>query len=177
MRLILLFCLPLFLWAQTATLKKIIDADTLLFIQNNKHIICQLAFIDAPESQPNERAKSQAKKCGLKTKEITNAGKIATTFTHKTISLNKEYKIDTITPLNDGWTRCIVHIPQGTHPQLHPTLNGVLLDQGYGTFHDADNHHKEAKQMQERAEIAQKEKRGLWKSDVPAMECLKRFNQ
>ncbi len=177
MRALLLSILPFFVWAQTATLKSIIDADTLLLTQNKKSIICQLAFIDAPESQNNARAKNQAKQCGLKVDEIIVAGKLATDFTHKTIAIGKEYKIDTITPIKDGWARCIIHIPQGTHPQLHPTLNGVLLDQGYGVFHKADNHHKEAKQMRERAELSQKEHRGLWKNETFLMECLKEFNK
>jgi len=177
MRFILLFCLPLFIWAQNATLYKIIDADTLVFKYENKQIICQLAFIDAPESVGNERAKAQAKKCGLKIDEITNAGKLATEYATKSISSGKDYKLDFLTPIKDGWTRCVVHIPQDTHPQLHPTLNGVLLDQGYGVFHKADVPSKESKQMQVRTELSQKEHRGLWKKTQKVMECLKEFNQ
>jgi endonuclease YncB( thermonuclease family) len=177
MRFIFIFCLPLFIWAQNATLQKIIDADTLIFKYKNKQIICQLAFIDAPESVPNDRVKAQAKKCGLGVDDITNAGKIATEYTIKAIPPGKEYKINLITPIKDKWARCIIHIPQGTHPQLNPTLNGVLLDQGYGVFHKADAFEKEAKQMIERANLSQKENRGLWKKTPQIMECLKKFNQ
>lgn len=177
MRLLILIFLPLFVWAKGALLHGIVDADTLIFTQDNKRIICQLAFIDAPESQPYERAKKQAKICSLEVDAITNAGQMATEYTSKTVLIGKSYDIDIITPIESGWARCVVHIPQGTHPQLHPTLNGVLLDQGYGVFHQADNLQKEAKQMRERAEIAQKEHRGLWKKAPDIMECLKQFNR
>ncbi len=177
MRFILLFCLPLFIWAQNATLYKIIDADTLVFKYENKQIICQLAFIDAPESEANNRAKTQAKQCNIQTSQIADAGKLATQYTIKSIALEKDYKLDFLSPIKDGWVRCVVHIPQGTHPQLHPTLNGVLLDQGYGVFHRADAPSKESKQMQERAELSQKEHRGLWKKSKKVMDCLKEFNQ
>jgi hypothetical protein len=177
MRYIYPLFLPLFLWAQSATLKTIVDTDTLIFTQKDDYIICQLAFIDAPESKINSRALDQAKECSVPIEEIIHAGKTANDFMSKSIKAGKEYEIDIISPIKNHWTHCIVHIPQGTHPQLHPTLNGVLLDQGYGVFHKTLLSHKEAKQMQERANLSQKELRGLWKKFPKIMKCLKAYNQ
>ena len=177
MRLILICFLPIFLWSKPATLSAIIDGDTLVFLEKERKIICQLAFVDAPEISSNKRTISQEKACQISLKTLIDAGKSAKDFIAKNININQEYELKIISTSKNAWVNCIIYIPQGTHTQLNPSLNVVMLDQGYAVFYNSAPHdEKLSSSMKERANLAKREFRGLWKKAPEVMECLDRSN-
>ncbi|NLC28458.1 MAG: hypothetical protein GX780_06765 [Campylobacteraceae bacterium] len=178
MRLIFICFLPIFLWAKSATLSAILDGDTLLFLEENSKLICQLAFIDAPELEPNKRALFQEKSCKIHLNDLIDAGEEAASFVAKNVSIGQKYNIEVLATFKDGWASCIVHIPQGTHIQLNPNLNALMLDQGYAVFYNtASSNKKLVTSMKERATLAKKESRGLWKNAPKVMNCLNVLDQ
>lgn len=173
MRVLWWLIVPLLVWAVEGRLVQIADGDTVVFQNPNTTItICQLAFIDAPEDHENKRLQSQITRCGLAKAHLLAAGKEATVFIKNTLELGQTYRYETLGPPQGSWAHCIVYIPKAAHAQLHPTLNGVMLDQGYGVFLPFPQPSSRASAMEKFSHAAQKEKRGLWKSHPEVMECL-----
>ena len=173
MRWMVFLLFPLFLSAKEGMLIQIADGDTVVFQNPNTTVtICQLAFIDAPEDHENKRVQSQTSRCALPKARLLEAGREATLFIKKAVELGQTYRYETLGSAEGNWAHCIVHIPKAAHAQLHPTLNGVMLDQGYGVFLPFSQKSSHANAMEKFSQAAQKEKRGLWKTHPHVMECL-----
>ncbi|MBE0495748.1 MAG: hypothetical protein IBX45_05015 [Campylobacterales bacterium] len=135
MRIVWWLLLPLLAWSFEGTLIQIVDGDTVVLKdQKESQTICQLGFLDAPEDRANARLASQATRCGLSQALLKEAGIEATAFIKSTLVLGETYTYELLSPRSNGWAHCLIHIPKAAHAQLHPTINGVMLDQGYGVF-------------------------------------------
>lgn len=163
---------PLLLWAESGKLIQVVDGDTVVFSTKNKKMICQIAYVDTPEKRVNQTVIAQSSQCKIDRKRIISAGKKANEYMHSLVKVGQEYKIDVIERHNESWARCVVHVPKGVHVSLHPTLNGLLLEQGYGVPHKLSTFEKLPKTVEENTVLSQKEKRGLWKDYRDVMDCL-----
>ena len=164
---------PLLLWAETGKLVQIVDGDTMVFSFKNKKTVCQIAYVDMPEIHNNPRVKTQSKRCKIGEKHIIDAGKKATQYLHSVVHVGQPYEVDILERDQRGWARCIVHIPKGLHVSLHPTINGLMIEQGYGVTYRLTSYEKLPNAIEETMDLVQKTKRGLWKDDSDVMECLK----
>ena len=97
-----LICLTLAfpLWAETpprlepAKVINVVDGDTLKINYKGKEESVRLIGIDAPESRPNKKAKSDARRSGEDLKTITAMGKEATKFVKTLVKPGDTVKIE-----------------------------------------------------------------------------------
>lgn len=174
MKFLSILFLPLLLWAQSGKLLHVIDGDTLLFLVDNKKVLCQLAYVDAPESHTSEFLTKQSKQCAVPEEKIMSAGKIAKEYLASLVKEGNSYTINIVEDNEGIWATCVVPIPKGVHISINPTLNQLLLEQGYGVTYKRYEKEILPIKLREDASLAQKEKRGLWKRFDDVMECLKK---
>jgi len=173
MRIFWWLLLPLLAWGLEGALVQIVDGDTVVLKDTKgSQTICQLGFLDAPEDRANDRLMAQATRCNLPQSSFMQAGQEATAFIKATLVLGETYTYELLSPKNNSWAHCLIHIPKAAHAQLHPTINGVMLDQGFGAFFPLGKQSPHANEMEKFAKAAHKEVRGLWKTHPRIMECL-----
>jgi len=89
---LLIILLPFMLLADIGILTKIVDGDTLYFKTNNKKVKCRIEYIDTPESTNNKKNKRDISNCrGIRAKDMTSAGKSATRYAKRLLTLKKQY--------------------------------------------------------------------------------------
>jgi endonuclease YncB( thermonuclease family) len=95
MKLLIFLVLPFVLFADTGTLVKVVDGDTLHFKTNNKVVKCRIQHIDTPESSNNDKNQRDLSHCsGATAKDMSSAGESATRAAKRLLTINKEYEYD-----------------------------------------------------------------------------------
>lgn len=94
LKIYILFTLTTFLQADTGTLTKIVDSDTLHFKTNGKKVKCRIEYIDTPEFRRGKKINKDLKACNymVKEKDLLSAGKSATRVAKRLLKINSEYE-------------------------------------------------------------------------------------
>ena len=161
--------------AETFTVKKVIDGDTLQ-LSNGKTV--QLIGIDAPENVANQKAKMFAKNSGKKVKDVIALGERSAKFT-KGLTEGKEVRLeyDVVTESKSGELYAYVYevstyrgnksvtAPEGVELANgnEVFLNATILKSGYATPLGVPPNVKYVQLFKELSLDAIKNKRGLWK--------------
>ena len=92
-KILLLTTLALSLNADTGSLIKIVDGDTVHFKTDGKIVNCRLAYIDTPESKRNNKAKKDVSNCkGINLDDVVYAGKQSSKYLAKYLSIDNYYR-------------------------------------------------------------------------------------
>jgi len=180
-------------YAQTYTVERVIDGDTIVVTTpEGKSEKVRLIGIDAPESQPNDKAKRDAERTGKDLKTINKMGKKATEFTKSLITttlMKVELEFDVQKRDKYGRLLAYAYLKEGmtlgesfsTGGDLDPFqkekrfiipiayekglfINANIIKYGYATPMTIPPNVKYADLFQELYEEARENKRGLWKS-------------
>jgi len=98
-------------YAQTYTVERIIDGDTIVVTTpEGKSETVELIGIDAPESQPNDKAKRDSKRTGQDLETINKMGEEATEFVQRLIKPGHEVKLVFDIQERDKYGRLLAYV-------------------------------------------------------------------
>jgi len=172
---------------ETYTVERVIDGDTIVVTTpEGKSETVELIGIDAPESQPNDKAKRDAKRTGQDLETIIKMGQEATEFVKILIKPGQEVRLEFDVQKKDKYGRLLGYVL--TYPRIGAEfsqclydgeisidgnrfwyLNAQMIACGYATPMTIPPNVKYADLFAELYEEARKEGRGLWKDDNEAV--------
>jgi len=159
--------IPFLLLADTGSLTKIVDGDTLYFKTNGKKVKCRIEYIDTPESKNNSKLKRDIKHCrGISTKDMISAGKSATRAAKRLLKLGDKYSYKTHGKDRYGRSICVVQLDDTK------TFNEVMILDGYAVPFRRYMTSDEKRYYNRVLEKARTQNRGLWKNYSREIECL-----
>jgi len=178
-------------YAQTYTIERVIDGDTIVVTTSEgKSEEVDLIGIDAPESQPNDKAKRDAERTGKDLETITKMGQEAMEFVKGLITPGQYVRLRFDNQERDKYGRLLAYVFTEGYPlqnecvrfegqmetgMLGTTLfywedckpynfiNGTLIVAGYATPMTIPPNVKYAGLFKKLYKEAREEKRGLWK--------------
>ena len=105
-----------FLTADTGTLEKVVDGDTLYFYSHGQTVKCRMAYIDTPESHRNERSRKKAGRCKSVTLErMVKGGREATKHGKTLVMTGKTYRFNVIGQDRYGRSICVLRLGDITY--------------------------------------------------------------
>ena len=152
---LLLFVLAGDTFAETFTVKKVIDGD--IFELSDGKIV-RLIGIDAPDSRPTSRAKMFAQRSGKKLEDILAVGKRARKFVQKLIE-GKKVRLEFDRQEKDQDGNLWAYVYEVGSESL---INAKIVESGYATPQIIPPNVKFSKRFKELFNQAQTNKRGLW---------------
>ncbi len=157
------------LYADTGTLIKIVDGDTVHFQTNDKVVNCRLAYIDTPESKRNNKAKKDIANCGsVNLDDVVNAGKQSSYYLAKYLKTKQTYHY-TIVDKDTRYNRAVCEI----YIKDRNLLNLQIVSDGYALPYYSyikDNNTKNI--FKQAVKSAQESNNGLWETNTNVMQCL-----
>lgn len=150
------------LFANYATVIKVIDGDTIYFKAQSEDIKCRVAYIDTPEKSKNDKAKRDVASCsGLTLDTMVNAGKQSTKYAQNYFKLGSKHKINVID--KDRYGRSVCEI--GEYNQQ------IILD-GYAIPYIRYIPSDKKREYTQAAKQAKQNNVGLWKTHQGVMQCI-----
>jgi len=157
--------------AQTYTVERVIDGDTLK-LTNGERV--RLIGIDTPESQPNDKAKRDSERTGQDLETINKMGQEATNFMNLIVRKGMKVELDFDVQERDKYGRLLAYVfylnyngPVGVGYYFDENyrffVNASIVGAGYATPMTIPPNVKYADLFQELYEEAREERRGLWK--------------
>ncbi|MBU0744602.1 MAG: thermonuclease family protein [Gammaproteobacteria bacterium] len=166
MKLLIFLVLPFVLFADTGTLVKVVDGDTLHFKTNNKVVKCRIQHIDTPESSNNDKNQRDLSHCsGATAKDMSSAGESATRAAKRLLTINKEYEYDVNGKDRYGRSICIVKLGDST-------FNEQMILDGYAVPYRQYMSPSEIRHYNSLLDKAKSGRVGLWGDRQNSMECL-----
>jgi len=153
-----LFLIGLPLWAQTATLERIVDGDTIIVQLNHQRERVRLIGIDTPESTVNERARRVSRKYNEDLESMVAQGLRAKAFVVDLIRPGDELRLETDVRSRDDYQRILAYV------YLHDgrMLNEILVSEGFAYPLTVPPNVRHAKRFTKLFGEARRSKRGLW---------------
>jgi len=176
---VLLLTAPAF--AQTYTVERVIDGDTLK-LTNGERV--RLIGIDTPESKPNDKAKRDSERTGQDIETINKMGKEATEFVKGLLKEGQEVRLEFDVQEKDKYGRLLAYVfidtgigintilgyetPINHHYDYYSGtfkhfINATIIKAGYASPMTIPPNVKYADLFQELYEEAREQGRGLWK--------------
>lgn len=152
--------------AEIMTVSKVVDGDTIYFKHMGKTIKCRVAFIDAPESRKNTKAKKDTEGCLTTLDYMVAAGNEASRYAKRKLPVGSKHKVNIID--RDRYKRAICEIDNyGT---------SIVMD-GYAypyfKYIPKNKHRKYIVNVR----YAKSHRLGLWRKYPSAMKCLEKKRQ
>lgn len=163
----LLFLSQILIFADTGTLIKIVDGDTLNFKTNNEIVKCRIRYIDTPESSLNKKLKKDTKNCSIKDKDMKAAGKSATRSAKRLLKIGKQYNYHVSSKDRYKRSICVVDLD-------NTTFNEAMILNGYAVPYRHYMNKSELQHYEGLLQKAQQNKAGLWSTQPEVIECLYR---
>lgn len=167
-----LLFLPLLLCSENATLLRVIDGDTLLLKTQDEFRICQISYIDAPEMIENEKLSKDLSGCKVSKQNAIDAGLESKNFASTFLKKPQVIEFEITRVLENKNPVCDIKLPKGVHIELKPTYSEVMISQGYALPFVIYSDNKNKEKLLLLAKEAQKESRGLWRTQRELMMCL-----
>jgi len=162
----------------TYTVERVIDGDTLKLTNGE---IVELIGIDAPESEPNAKAKRDAERTGQDLETITKMGQEATEFVKKLVPETGAVRLEFDVQEKDRYGRLLAYV---WCPSIHIggheitkdgvkevdedtgewMLNEAIIAEGYASPMTIPPNVKYAELFEELYKEAREQKMGLWKN-------------
>jgi len=166
-KIIVMFLLVLSLNADTGTLIKVVDGDTLNFKTNGKTVKCRIEYIDTPESSNNRKNKKDVKNCkGVSSKDLVGAGKSATRYAKSLLKLKSKYEYHVNGKDRYKRSICVVELSKDT------TFNEQMILGGYAVPYRQYMNNSELKHYESLLDTAKSNNVGLWKDRYEVIKCL-----
>ncbi|MDB2562203.1 thermonuclease family protein [Sulfurimonas sp.] len=165
MKILLIILISLSLHADTGTLIKIVDGDTLYFKTHNQKVKCRIEYIDTPESYQSNKLDKDISKCNISNKDMLSAGKSATRHAKSFLKLNKQYEYEVNGKDRYGRSICVVKLDD-------TTFNEKMVIDGYATIYREYMNQTELKYYEAILNKAKNNRVGLWKDRFETIECL-----
>ncbi len=166
--------------AQTYTVERIIDGDTLK-LTNGERV--RLIGIDTPESQPNDKAQRDSERTGQDLETINKMGQEATEFVKGLIKPRQEVRLEFDVQERDKYGRLLAYVFLGICPNdtlckyeavawheykkldglPYNFINATIIKAGYATPMTIPPNVKYADLFKELYEEARNEGRGFWR--------------
>ena len=167
MKVLIFLVLPIILLADTGTLVKVVDGDTLHFKTNNKIVKCRIQYIDTPESSDNAKNERDIKNCkGVSAKDMASAGESATRAAQRLLTLEKEYSYEVNGKDRYGRSICVVKL------ESEKTFNEQMILDGYAVPYRQYMNMSERKYYDTLMSTARRNSIGLWNERNEVIECL-----
>ena len=142
-----------------ARVKRVIDGDTLKVNYKVKEESIRLIGIDAPESWPNKKAKSDAQRSGEDLKTITAMGKEATNYVKSLVKPGDTVRIEFDVQKRDKYGRLLVYL----YLSNAKMLNEEIVRAGYAYLMTIPPNVKYQERFLKAYREARESSRGLWK--------------
>jgi micrococcal nuclease len=142
-----------------ATVKRVVDGDTLTIIYKGKEENVRLIGIDAPESRINPKAKKDAERSGKDIQTIISQGKEATQFVKTLVRRGDTLSVEFDVGKRDQYRRLLgyVYLSDGR------MLNEEIVRAGYASLLSYPPNVKYQERFLKAYKGARENKRGLWK--------------
>jgi endonuclease YncB( thermonuclease family) len=150
------------LFANYATVSKIVDGDTVYFKAQGEEIKCRVAYIDTPEKSRNKKAKRDANNCnGLTLDTMVDAGKQATSYAKQYFKTGSKHKINIID--KDRYGRSVCEIGG---------YNKQIVHDGYAIPYMQYIPSSKKREFAQAAKEAKRNRAGLWRTHQSVMQCM-----
>ncbi|WP_024954389.1 thermonuclease family protein [Sulfurospirillum arcachonense] len=166
------FIFPLFLYAKSGTLVRIVDADTIILKDGMEFTTCHMGDIDALESVVNKKLKKEIDECGFSKKEFLSAGSLSYEHAKTLLKLERKYDYKIVRYFSNKYPVCKLILPKGLHVELHPNFDEIMVERGFALPYIIHSDETAKKILLKVASEAKIQKRGLWKSHPHIMKCL-----
>ncbi len=151
------------LYADTGTLTRIIDGDTIKFGATT----CRLANIDTPEKARNSRLEKVLDNCnGITMERMIDAGTISSKFINEILVVGNQYNYDVVTKDKYERSVCNVWIDRKT------TVNQLMVRNGYAVPFFSFIKDDDLALYKKELAYAKRTNSGLFKSYKPIMDCM-----
>ncbi len=150
------------LFANYATVTKVIDGDTVYLKAQGEEIKCRVAYIDTPEKSRNDKAKRDISDCnGLTLESMVNAGKQSTRYAQNYFKLGSKHKINVID--KDRYGRSVCEIGE---------YNRQIIEDGFAVPYTQYIPLSKKREFKLAAQEAKRNSAGLWKTHQGVMQCI-----
>jgi micrococcal nuclease len=125
-----ILCFPLIVNGyEQATVRNIVDGDTLKVSYQGQKELVRLIGIDTPESRKNKKAFKDSRRSGDDVESITSMGKEATNYVKGMVKPGDVINLEFDTQRRDKYRRllCYVYLPNGR------MLNEEIIKAGYAS--------------------------------------------
>lgn len=154
-----LLCVTSCFGLTTATVKKIVDGDTIKVILNSKVEVIRFIGMDAPEKSNNSRAKSISKKFHEDIKTITEHGKASFAKLESLLPKGTTVEIEFDVKPRDDYGRMLAYV----RTKNGELINEKMISEGYAYAMTVPPNVKYAGRFKKAFAIAKKQKKGLWR--------------
>jgi len=150
------------LFANYATVTKVIDGDTVYLKAQGEEIKCRVAYIDTPEKSRNKKAKRDVENCnGLTLDRMVAAGKQSTQYAKSYFQTGSKYKINIID--KDRYGRSVCEIGE---------YNRQIIEDGFAVPYVQYIPFNKKREFKLAAQEAKRNNAGLWKTHQGVMQCM-----
>lgn len=145
--------------ADTVTVTRVIDGDSLVVFDGDSEIVVRLIGVDTPESRNSPKAKRDAEQWGVPVEEILEAGREASAFTASICPPGIAVTLPAADRKRDLYGRFLAYVilPDGR------CINEVLVRMGYATVYRQEKFERKADYV-EAERVAMGRNRKFWKS-------------
>lgn len=167
----------------TYIVESVIEGDTIRVGIGNKVEKVRLIGIDCPESQPNDKAKRDAKRTGQDIETINKMGQEATEFVKGLIKPGQEVRLEFDVQRKDKYGRLLAYVYvfecalcdieaapgfwyETFDDGLYLFLNKTIISKGYATPMTIPPNVKYVELFEKLYKEAREQKRGLWKEEM-----------
>jgi len=157
-----LFTTTSLIFANYATVTKVIDGDTVYFKAQGEEIKCRVAYIDTPEKSRNKKAKRDVENCnGLTLNTMVAAGKQSTQYAKSYFQTGSKHKINIID--KDRYGRSVCEIGE---------YNRQIIEDGYAIPYMQYIPSSKKREFKLAAQEAKRNSAGLWGTHQSVMQCM-----
>jgi micrococcal nuclease len=141
-----------------ATVKRVVDGDTLVIDMDSGEEKVRLIGVDTPESKKNKKAEKDSSRSGQSLDAIVALGKRAAAFTKELVPPGTEVVIETDVQGRDKYGRLLVYVylPDGR------MVNMVIIAEGYASTMTIPPNVKHAEEFLKAERSARAQNKGLW---------------
>jgi len=171
-KLLIILLTPLFIYAKSATLVKIVDGDSAILKDGKTRLMCQLGDLDTPELKLNNKLKREMKYCKFSKEKFISAGKLSFKEAKKILKVGQKYEYTIPRYFPNKNPVCYLKIPKGLHTELYPYFDKLMVSYGFALPYVIYSTPKQSKYLLRAAKEAKRYKKGLWKTHPKLMQCL-----
>ena len=159
-----LFITTSLIFANYATVTKVIDGDTVYLKAQGEEIKCRVAYIDTPEKSRNDKAKRDVENCsGLTLDTMVAAGKQSTQYAKSYFQTGSKHKINIIN--KDRYGRSVCEIG---------AYNRQIIEDGFAVPYTQYIPFNKKREFKLAAQEAKRNNVGLWGTHQSVMQCMSR---
>ncbi len=148
--------------AEQEELRYVIDGDTVVF----SHTTCRLAFIDTPESKPNQKARKDIQgNRDVSVDDVVHAGRLSKNYLKSIMQKGRSYEFDVMSVDHYGRSVCVIY------DEGH-SINDNIVRNGFAVPFWSYIPNNKKQDMINLVRRANNNNKGLWRANRPVMEMM-----